>query len=40
VLDAWWCALAQVAAFFRVRQLAMTQPFPMVEDCLKGLYLT
>ena len=29
----------QVAAFFRVRQLSMTQPFPVAEDALKGLYL-
>ena len=30
----------EVASFFRVRQLAMAQPFPMAEDCLKRLYLT
>ena len=30
----------QIAAFFRLRQLAIVMPFPCVEDCLKGLYLT
>jgi nucleolar complex protein 2 len=30
----------QIAAFFRLRQLAIVMPFPYVEDCLKGLYLT
>jgi nucleolar complex protein 2 len=30
----------QVAAFFRVRQMAVAMPFPCVEECLKGLYLT
>ena len=30
----------QISAFFRIRQLAMGQPFPFIEDCLKGLYLT
>jgi nucleolar complex protein 2 len=30
----------QIAAFFRLRQLAICMPFPCVEDCLKGLYLT
>jgi nucleolar complex protein 2 len=29
-----------VAAFFRIRQLAITMPFPFIEECLKGLYLT
>uniref|UniRef100_A0A7S2G439 Nucleolar complex protein 2 homolog n=2 Tax=Octactis speculum TaxID=3111310 RepID=A0A7S2G439_9STRA len=31
---------AQVTAFLRLRQLAVTQPFPFIEDCFKGLYLT
>ena len=26
-------------AFLRIRQLALTQPFPFVEDCLKAIYL-
>lgn len=30
----------KVAAFLRIRQLALTQPFPFIEHCLKGLYLT
>jgi len=30
----------QIAAFFRVRQMALAMPFPCVEECLKGLYLT
>ena len=26
-------------AFLRIRQLALTQPFPFIEDCLKSTYL-
>lgn len=31
--------VVRLHAFLRVRQLAMTQPFPYIEDCLKKLYL-
>ena len=29
----------RLQAFLRVRQLAVTQPYPLVEDCLKSSYL-
>ncbi len=29
----------RLAAFLRIRQLALTQPFPFIEDCLKATYL-
>ena len=29
----------RLQAFLRVRQLAITQPYPLVEDCLKSSYL-
>lgn len=31
--------VVRLHAFLRVRQLAMTQPFPFIEECLKKLYL-
>jgi nucleolar complex protein 2 len=31
--------VVRVNAFFRIRQLALTQPFPFIEDCLKKTYL-
>ena len=42
-----WCApfqnesdhIVRLHAFLRIRQLALTQPFPFIEDCLKVLYL-
>lgn len=42
-----WCApfesqndhVVRLQAFLRIRQLALTQPFPFIEDCLKSLYL-
>jgi nucleolar complex protein 2 len=30
----------KLAAFLRIRQMAITQPFPFLEHCLKGLYLS
>ena len=29
----------RLQAFLRIRQLAITQPFPLIEDCLKATYL-
>jgi hypothetical protein len=29
-----------VVAFLRIREMALNQPFPFVEDCYKGVYLT
>ncbi len=29
----------RLAAFLRIRQLAITQPFPFIENCLKATYL-
>lgn len=29
----------RLQAFLRIRQLAITQPFPLIEDCLKASYL-
>lgn len=31
--------VVRLHAFLRIRQLAMTQPFPFIEECLKKLYL-
>jgi len=31
--------VVRLYAFLRIRQLAMTQPFPFIEECLKKLYL-
>mmetsp|Transcript_1793 Transcript_1793/g.2661 ORF Transcript_1793/g.2661 Transcript_1793/m.2661 type:complete len:805 (-) Transcript_1793:93-2507(-) len=31
--------VVRLQAFLRIRQLALTQPFPFIEDCLKSLYL-
>jgi nucleolar complex protein 2 len=31
--------VVRLNAFFRIRQLALTQPFPFIEDCLKKTYL-
>ena len=31
--------VVRVNAFLRIRQLALTQPFPFIEDCLKKTYL-
>ena len=31
--------VVRLEAFFRIRQLALTQPFPFLEDCLKKTYL-
>ena len=31
--------VVRLHAFLRVRQLAITQPFPFIEECLKKLYL-
>jgi len=31
--------VVRLHSFLRVRQLAMTQPFPFIEECLKKLYL-
>ena len=31
--------VVRLHAFLRIRQLAMTQPFPYIEECLKKLYL-
>ena len=31
--------LVRINAFLRIRQLALTQPFPFIEDCLKKTYL-
>lgn len=31
--------VVRLNAFFRIRQLALTQPFPFVETCLKKIYL-
>jgi nucleolar complex protein 2 len=33
-------ASVKVPAFLRIHQLAMMMPFPFVENCLKGLYLS
>jgi nucleolar complex protein 2 len=30
--------VVRLHAFLRIRQLALTQPFPLIEDCLKGSY--
>lgn len=32
--------VVRLHAFLRIRQLALTQPFPFIEDCLKALYLS
>jgi hypothetical protein len=43
-----WCApldtseghnAVRLQAFLRIRQLAITQPYPLIEDCLKSTYL-
>eukprot|EP00536_Pseudo-nitzschia_multiseries_P014802 jgi/Psemu1/215934/e_gw1.769.19.1 len=31
--------VVRLHSFLRIRQLAMTQPFPFIEECLKKLYL-
>jgi len=31
--------VVRLHAFLRIRQLAMTEPFPFIEECLKKLYL-
>eukprot|EP00980_Cylindrotheca_fusiformis_P004191 scaffold912_cov119-Cylindrotheca_fusiformis.AAC.7 len=31
--------VVRLHAFLRIRQMALTQPFPFIEDCLKKLYL-
>ncbi|GKZ01484.1 hypothetical protein MPSEU_001099000 [Mayamaea pseudoterrestris] len=31
--------LVRIKAFVRIRQLALTQPFPFIEECLKKCYL-
>jgi nucleolar complex protein 2 len=31
--------VVRINAFFRIRQLALTQPFPFIEECLKKTYL-
>ncbi|CAJ1942232.1 unnamed protein product [Cylindrotheca closterium] len=31
--------VVRLHAFLRIRQLALTQPFPFIEECLKKLYL-
>eukprot|EP00934_Nitzschia_sp_Nitz4_P001260 Nitzschia sp. Nitz4//scaffold21_size171442//134955//137429//NITZ4_002184-RA/size171442-augustus-gene-0.191-mRNA-1//1//CDS//3329542480//1260//frame0 len=31
--------VVRLHSFLRIRQLALTQPFPFIEDCLKKLYL-
>ncbi|GMI09783.1 hypothetical protein TrVE_jg10215 [Triparma verrucosa] len=31
--------VVRLEAFLRIRQLALTQPFPFIEDCLKSTYL-
>jgi len=31
--------IVRLQSFIRIRQLALTQPFPFIEDCLKSLYL-
>jgi nucleolar complex protein 2 len=31
--------VVRLHSFLRIRQLALTQPFPFIEDCLKRLYL-
>lgn len=31
--------VVRLNAFFRIRQMALTQPFPFIEDCLKKTYL-
>jgi len=33
-------ASVQLAAFLRLRQMAITMPFPFIEHCLKSLYLS
>lgn len=30
----------KIGAFLRIRKMSYTLPFPFIEDCLKGLYLT
>ena len=32
--------VVRLQAFLRIRQLAMTQPYPLIEDCLKMTYLS
>ncbi|KAL7468421.1 hypothetical protein ACHAXS_008660 [Conticribra weissflogii] len=32
--------MVRLQAFLRIRQLAITQPFPFIEDCLKTTYLS
>jgi len=46
-LTSHWCApfqneddhVVRLHAFLRIRQMALTQPYPFIEDCLKALYL-